>query len=410
MKLKKSKHLQTVNIGQSTVFADDNTGEWFRLDNTWASILEDFLSLRYEEQDFLNAFEDETDKEYFESLLKLMKGKNLLIPLDEKEKSHFRQVYFAVTNNCNLKCKHCCYDASSLIEKKPDLTTSAVEYVFDKIIELQPDSIVISGGEPLVRMDIIELLEYLRIHFKGKIILATNALLFNKNNIKIIYDLVDGFDISIDGVDEKTCSRIRGQGVFEKVINAINMLKEIGNKHISLSMVDIEKNKKNVDDFINLNEELGTEPVVRYFYALGRGADLQKELQQQNPDYNSQSHTEKIETKEEMQNYLIANRCGAGTRQILVDYDGRIYPCGMLIRDEFCMGNIFEIRNLEEYLQQYFSFEVLKPWNTEKCKKCKARLFCYNCLGEYDILQQNNAVEESLCCRKNNIVKIMEAL
>lgn len=410
MKLKKSRHLQVANIGQTTIFADNNTGEWFKVDNTWANLLEVFLSQKYEEQEFFKAFEDSEDKEYFESLIKLMKEKRLLISLDEKEKSYFRQVYFAVTNNCNLKCKHCCYDASSLLEKKTDLPTSIVKRIFDKIVNLKPDSIVISGGEPLVRKDIIELLEYLRIHFKGKIVLATNALLLNKDNARIIYKLVDGFDISIDGVDEMSCSRIRGQGVFDKVVNTIKMLQEIGDKHISLSMVDIEKNKKMVDDFIELNERLGTEPVVRYFYALGRGADLQKELQKQNPDYNNQSHIERGEIKAELQNYLIANRCGAGTRQILVDYDGRIYPCGMLIREEFCMGSILEIKYLEEYLQQQFSFEVLKPWNAEKCKKCEARLFCYNCLGEYDILQQNNAVEDSLCCRKDNIIRIMEEL
>lgn len=410
MKLKKSKYLHNVETDCWVILEDDRTGEWIKIHKEWMDILDKFLIEELDEKEALNRFEDNEDKEYFEKLITLMKKKKFLIPVDEEEKAHIEQVYIAVTNNCNLKCKHCCYDASALNEKKCDLSTIEVKSIFDKVIGLSPDCIAISGGEPLVREDIIELLTYLRQQFQGKITLSSNAILITEKNVNAIYDLVDSFDISIDGVDEETCSRIRGKGVFDKVINIINMIKNIGDKRICLSMVDIEKNKKIIDKFYELNKELGTIPVVRYFYALGRGVDLQKELQVHDTEYDVEQEVAETETIEEVQKYMLGNRCGAGKRQFIIDYDGRIYPCGMLIKDEYCMGNIFEIENIGDYLEQDFKVECLRPWNAEKCKECQARLFCYNCLGEYDILQQNGLVEDKLCCRKENIIKIMEAL
>lgn len=409
MKFKRSKYLHNVEIDPWVILGDERTGEWIKIHKEWMEILDNFLIEEIDEKEVLNRFEDQADEEYFDKLITLMKEKKFLIPINEEEKAHIEQVYIAVTNNCNLKCRHCCYDASSLNEKKRDLSTIEVKSIFDKVIGLSPDCIAISGGEPLVREDIMELLTYLRKQFRGKITLSSNAILITEKNVNAIYDLVDSFDISIDGVDEETCSRIRGKGVFDKVINTIKMIKNIGDKRICLSMVDVEKKKKIIDRFYELNNDLGTIPVVRYFYALGRGTDLQKELQVHNTEFDVEE-VAKTETIEEVQKYMLGYRCGAGKRQFVIDYDGRIYPCGMLIKNEYCMGNIFEIDNIGDYLEQDFKIECLRPWNAEKCKECKAMLFCYNCLGEYDVLHQKGLIEDKLCCRKENIIKIMEAL
>ena len=408
MKLKKSKYIHESNLGEYVIWGDERTGDWFKLATDWMNILNSFLSNELSEIEFMTSFEDKEDREYFEGIVKFLKDREFIVPQNTKEENSFGQVYIAVTNRCNLYCSHCCYDASKLDNQVYDLPMEKMKEIFDKVTKMSPDSIVISGGEPLIRKDIMILLEYLRNNFQGKIILATNAILINGTNVQKICNLVDGFDISIDGVDEETCSKIRGKGVFEKVIKSIKLIRNIDDKYISLSMVDVEKNDEIIQRFITLNNELNTKPVIRYFYALGRGVELEKKIRKKDA---GDTFTEKSKPLSEWNEYLLTNHCGAGNRQILIDYDGKIYPCGMLIKDEFCMGNIFQISDVAEYIQKHeFCFESLKPWNAEKCNRCDARMFCYNCLGEYEILKQNGAIEENLCIRKENIVKTMEAL
>jgi len=56
----------------------------------------------------------------------------------------------------------------------------------------------------------------------------TNATLINADNVRIIVNSVDSIDISLDGVDERTASIVRGEGVFGKVISSIKLLKRMG--------------------------------------------------------------------------------------------------------------------------------------------------------------------------------------
>lgn len=349
MKLKKSKYIHESDLGEYVIWGDERTGDWFKLATDWVNILNSFLSNELSEVEFMTSFEDKEDREYFEGIVNFLKDRKFIVAQDTKEENSFGQVYIAVTNRCNLYCSHCCYDAAKLDNQVYDLPMEKMKEIFDKVTKMSPDSIVISGGEPLIRKDIMILLEYLRNNFQGNIILATNAILINETNVQRICNLVDGFDISIDGVDEETCSKIRGKGVFEKVIKSIKLIRNIDNKYISLSMVDVEKNDEIIQRFITLNSELNTKPVIRYFYALGRGVELEKKVRKKDV---GDAFSEKSKPLSEVSEYLLANHCGAGKRQILIDYDGKIYPCGMLIKHEFCMGNIFQISDVAEYIQK----------------------------------------------------------
>lgn len=104
--------------------------------------------------------------------------------------------------------------------------------------------LVFSGGEPMVRSDFWEILDYTRKNYKGKIDIATNATLINEANVDRLIANVNRLDISIDGIDEDSCSEIRGKGVFNKVIRSINLLKERGFDEIYLSMVISDYNKE----------------------------------------------------------------------------------------------------------------------------------------------------------------------
>ena len=66
----------------------------------------------------------------------------------------------------------------------------------------------------------------------------SNGLLISNKNVDEIIRIFDAIDLSLDGYDEESCSKIRGKGVFTKVISVVNLLIEKGFKsnNISLSM------------------------------------------------------------------------------------------------------------------------------------------------------------------------------
>lgn len=120
--------------------------------------------------------------------------------------------------------------------------------------------ITLSGGEPLLRGDFKELLKYLKNNYNGHIGISTNGTLITNSNAELLVKYADQIDISVDGVDEETCSIVRGKGVFEKVIKSIKILQDKGFSNISLSMVFSDKNEYLEPSFLELNKKLGTTP------------------------------------------------------------------------------------------------------------------------------------------------------
>lgn len=123
-----------------------------------------------------------------------------------EEYTNLETIYFSVTNRCNLNCLHCCTNADS--SNNDILPTKITLKIIDKIIKLNPDSICITGGEPMVRKDILKILKYTRDNFKGTITLSTNATLIRTENVKSIISCVNNISISLDGYDDDSCSRV----------------------------------------------------------------------------------------------------------------------------------------------------------------------------------------------------------
>lgn len=133
------------------------------------------------------------------------------------EKNRFLALHFEMTNKCNLRCKHC-YNIDYLNSNCEDLTTDQIKRIIDKSIELGCQDIGFSGGEPFMRSDIIELLEYSREY---PIHVLTNGLLLDSNMIKKlngIDNLIIEFRISLDGLEtHKMLRNIDYKKVLENI-------------------------------------------------------------------------------------------------------------------------------------------------------------------------------------------------
>lgn len=165
------------------------TGDYLKISKAYFEVITSIIN-QYGE---LNKFLQESDEEptIKNNLQKLYEGLvriKCFVQENEKfiEDTKYNEIYLAVTDRCNLKCKHCCQDSGCRVHDA--LTTDDIKLAINYIIMLNPKGIVFTGGEPIMRKDLIELLHYARTNFKGQIILSTNTLLITKKNINSILE------------------------------------------------------------------------------------------------------------------------------------------------------------------------------------------------------------------------------
>lgn len=169
-----------------------------------------------------------------------------------------------ITDKCNLRCSHCYQDDYSY---SSELSLEELKSIADKInhtltVWKKDGRVAITGGEPFVKKDIINLLHYLnRQSSIKKIGILTNGTLL-KNHVDSLKDINKLYYIqmSLEGRKEKN-DEIRGNGVFDKVIESSKYLK---NEGIPVRwMVTLHKNNINeipyiIDLAININVDVIT--------------------------------------------------------------------------------------------------------------------------------------------------------
>ncbi len=102
-------------------------------------------------------------------------------------------------------------------------------------------SVVFSGGEPLVRRDIIDILEYARKKGLG-VTLLTNGILIDRSSAVFFASMNIRVKISIDGVTAGTHDFLRGSGSFSGALQALAFLKEAGAENRSVHFTVHRKN------------------------------------------------------------------------------------------------------------------------------------------------------------------------
>ncbi|OKY78165.1 MAG: Radical SAM superfamily enzyme [Candidatus Methanohalarchaeum thermophilum] len=189
-----------------------------------------------------------------------------------------RLVAWELTQACNLTCKHC--RGSSIQEpESKELSTKEIKEVIDEISEIG-NVIILTGGEPLLRDDLLEITRY--GDKKGlKMVLATNGTLFGENK-GIIDDLkqagIKRVSISLDGSNPDTHDKFRGMdGAFERALEGINALREKG-MPFQVNSTITKKNVSEVENIIELSQKLGAEAMhIFLLVPTGRGKDLEEQ-------------------------------------------------------------------------------------------------------------------------------------
>ena len=139
-------------------------------------------------------------------------------------------VYFSSTGRCNLRCKMCNIPKPEN-RLRDELTTAEVKKVIDQIADLRINHLTFSGGEPLLREDIFDLVTY-AVDRKIQIVdVITNGLLINAEVAqKLVSCGVTHITVSIDGLEEVN-DFIRGKGSFKKAMRALDLINKYKNNN-----------------------------------------------------------------------------------------------------------------------------------------------------------------------------------
>lgn len=185
-------------------------------------------------------------------------------------------VSWNITRTCNLSCIHC-YSDSEAKSYEGELSTELAKKNIADIAQFQSPALLFSGGEPLIRPDLFELVEYARE--KGlRSTLSTNGTLIDEETARKIKD--SGFvyvGISLDGIGPIN-DKFRGkEGAFKKAVagfkNCVKVDQRVGLR-LTLTRHNYE-NLHEIFDFIE-REEINRACFYHLVYA-GRGRDLTSE-------------------------------------------------------------------------------------------------------------------------------------
>lgn len=292
-----------------------------------------------------------------------------------------------VTYRCDLACDFC--DLPRRGERKTELGTEELKGVLEGFRDLGVLGVGITGGEPLLRKDTLEIAKYgadlgLLMH------LNTNGTFVDDDVARAIGDAgICSVNVSLDGPDAATHDRIRGRdGSFQRVLRAAARLCAVPNRRFRVALT-CALGEGNADDFegvLDRARDLGVDrvgfipvhdfPANRVAPGNGPMSDAARRLLERS------SHDPLLDnSREYLQLFDQAFRgearpmaCSAPRTSVVVDCYGAVFPCVPLnsVNQEVARGDVREVWRSETYTKVRESLQG--------CRAC-----FWNCHTEMDL-------------------------
>ncbi|MBA4416404.1 MAG: 12,18-didecarboxysiroheme deacetylase [Syntrophus sp. (in: bacteria)] len=186
-------------------------------------------------------------------------------------------VVWNTTKRCNLKCVHCYAFAEGEGPRQGELSTDEGKSLLDDLAAFGVPVILFSGGEPLLREDLPELIDY-AVKKGMRAVISTNGTLITEEKARIFSQFsLSYIGVSLDGIGMVNDSFRGVQGAYEKAIAGIRNAKKAGIK-VGLRFTINTRNFQEIPKVFDLIEKEEIERVCFYHlvYA-GRGSKLIEE-------------------------------------------------------------------------------------------------------------------------------------
>lgn len=293
-------------------------------------------------------------------------------------------VYLIITRNCNYACDFCI--RRNLVSVSRTMDLEAVKKVLNKIKEAFPNAvIVLTGGEPLLHADVFFIIELACSMFE-KVILTSNGS-FSIKTAKILVPFLKKnlwLQFSLDGI-ETVHDRIRGKGLFSKVISNLILL-ENEYQHVMLSTT---VTKETLLTITQLADELNN-----YKFAFWKVSPIQLEhptIENLIPSeewndfaYELLQHCKFYVHIKQFFNFKLMDKalelgiespsknCGCGIDKLYVDCSGHLLLCSCF---SFEIGNIFYL-SAKEMKFRAMKYGIIKVHPHSVCADCKYLKLC----------------------------------
>jgi MoaA/NifB/PqqE/SkfB family radical SAM enzyme len=268
-----------------------------------------------------------------------------------------RLVEISLTDRCQCRCAHCFASTADPLLAKDELSTIAVLALLDNLCKMWGTEVCFSGGEPLLRNDIIELVNH--AHQNGIVArLITNGILLADQLVKMLKDAgLSWCSISIDSPKPEVQDAFRGySGCFEKAIEGLKLLVE---HQIPCSIITVARKdliySGELEKIVTLGKNLGV-TVVRINFPVPIGRFKNQQEQVLNREEREQVRKLLRFAIVSMEAPNEATKCTAAVTKINILPSGDVTPCvfvplpyGNIRRQKFT-----EIwKAMDEYIRQY---------------------------------------------------------
>lgn len=164
----------------------------------------------------------------------------------------------SVTDRCNLRCQYCMPETGIEKMKHEDiLTLEELDALVSEFVALGIDKIRLTGGEPLVRLGIVDLVKKIKSHPGIKdLSMTTNGLLLAKHAKDLKEAGLDRVNISLDTLDPHKFEKMTRGGKLSDVLDGIEAAKRVGLTPIKINAVLIGGfNDDEIEDLVALTKD-----------------------------------------------------------------------------------------------------------------------------------------------------------
>ncbi|MFW6177010.1 MAG: heme b synthase [Desulfohalobiaceae bacterium] len=341
------------------------------------------------------------------------------------ETPELRLLAWEVTRACNLACKHCRAEADP--HPRPDeLSTLEAKEFISSIPEVGRPIVIFTGGEPLLRADIFELVAHAKDQGL-KCVMAPNGTLLDQENVRRMLESgIERVSISLDGPDAESHNAFRGvQGAFQACMRGVEKLKAQG-LPFQVNTTVTQENMSSLPQIFNMAKELGA--VAWHIFLLvptGRARELQQQVitaqeyeEVLNWFYDFRPKTDmhlkatcaphyhrilRQRAKQDgvevsYQNFgldAVGRGCLGGTGFCFVSHSGQVQPCGYLDLD---CGQLRQ-ENFARIWRESPQFAQLRDPDQYrgKCGVCEYLRVCGGCRARAQTMLGHYLEEEPLC-------------
>jgi MoaA/NifB/PqqE/SkfB family radical SAM enzyme len=250
---------------------------------------------------------------------------------------------FEITRRCNARCRHCHLGVPVEEEEQ-----ASPERFAEICQEIKPVVILVSGGEPLIRKDVEDVVAALADpNGPPYVAMTTNGWLLDRQRYETFRRLgVDRFSISLDFPDDRHDEFRRLPGLFKRIEKLVDDLGRDSEKAINLSCVVQKLNFRDMVRFAELGKEWGVTVNFSTYTTMRTGEQelllSREDVAELREIVNEIKDLKRINKNIRTSDYVLGRiveffenggipDCRAGERFLVINPDGTFSPCGLII-------------------------------------------------------------------------------